>query len=52
MSHFDQGVYAYGRDVAREDCPYPKGSDEREEWQDGWDEARYYAEDAEVSDNV
>lgn len=34
---FDEGLDAYGRDVPREDCPYSEGSDEREEWLEGWD---------------
>jgi ribosome modulation factor len=37
---FGQGIVAYGAATPRDDCPYPVGSDEREVWQDGWDEAK------------
>ena len=37
---FGQGIDAYGAAISRDDCPYPVGSDEREVWQDGWDEAK------------
>jgi ribosome modulation factor len=47
-----EGLDAYGRGVPRSDCPYPQGSDEREIWFNGWDDARYYAEDDEVKDNI
>ena len=33
---FQQGVDAYGAGDSRQDCPYPKGSDEQEVWLDGW----------------
>jgi ribosome modulation factor len=46
-----QGIEAYGA-VARDDCPYPAGSDEREVWQDGWDEAKSIFEDEETRDNI
>lgn len=49
---FDEGMDAYGRGISREDCPYPKGSDQHEEWQEGWDEAKHYDTDEEVKDNI
>jgi ribosome modulation factor len=36
---FAEGMDAFGRGVQREECPYPAGSDERELWLDGWNEA-------------
>ena len=35
---FDEGLDAFGRGVPRKDCPYPIGSDEREDWEEGWDQ--------------
>lgn len=49
---FDEGMDAYGRGIQRSECPYPEGSDEREEWQDGWDEQKHYDTDEEVKDNL
>jgi ribosome modulation factor len=42
---FQQGVEAYGAGIARDNCPYPPGTEEREVWQDGWDEAKSTSED-------
>jgi ribosome modulation factor len=49
---FAQGLDAYGADIQRDDCPYAAGSDEREFWQDGWDEAKSLFENEETRDNV
>jgi ribosome modulation factor len=49
---FGQGIDAYGAAISRENCPYPAGSDEREVWQDGWDEAKSLFEDKETRNNV
>ena len=49
---FSAGADAYGQGIARDDCPHPADSDEREVWQDGWDEAKSAFEDEETKDNV
>jgi ribosome modulation factor len=49
---FEEGCDAYGRGLARDECPYEERSDEHESWRDGWDEAKHYGEDEEVIDNV
>ena len=36
---FAEGMNAFGRGVRPEECPYPDGSDERELWLEGWNEA-------------
>jgi ribosome modulation factor len=36
---FAEGMDAFGRGVQLEECPYPAGSEERELWLDGWNEA-------------
>ena len=35
----DEGTASFLRGLPREDCPYPPGSEEREEWLSGWDQA-------------
>ncbi len=35
----DEGAASFLRGLPREDCPYPPGADEREEWLAGWDRA-------------
>jgi ribosome modulation factor len=52
QEYFQEGVAAYDGGEPRSACPHPSGSDACEEWQNGWDEARHYAEDEEVRDNV
>jgi len=42
---FNEGFEAYGRNEPRESCPYPEGSDERKNWEEGWDEAKSLDED-------
>ena len=37
---YDEGRDAFGRGVAREDCPYPTETRDREGWIEGWDEAQ------------
>jgi ribosome modulation factor len=49
---FEHGIDAYGADTPRDDCPYPAGSDEREVWLGGWDEAKSIFDDEETSDNI
>jgi ribosome modulation factor len=49
---FDEGMDAFGRGIERSACPYPEESDEREIWLEGWDDAKHYAEDDEVRDNI
>ena len=44
---FEEGLEAFGRGVARSDCPYPEGNDERERWLDGWDEGADLDEEGE-----
>jgi ribosome modulation factor len=39
MNVSDEGTASYLRGLPREDCPYPPGSDECEEWLSGWDKA-------------
>jgi ribosome modulation factor len=39
MNVSDEGAASYSRGLPREDCPYPPGSDERDAWLNGWDEA-------------
>jgi len=35
----DEGSASFSRGLPREDCPYPPGSEDREEWLSGWDKA-------------
>ncbi len=35
---FSEGGDSYRRGLPREDCPYPPGSTERDEWLNGWDQ--------------
>ncbi len=49
---FDDGVDAYGRGELRENCPYADDTDERQEWLDGWDEAKSLDGDDEIADNI
>lgn len=49
---FENGIDAYGADTPRDDCPYPAGSDEREFWLGGWDEAKNIFDEEETSDNI
>ena len=37
---FIEGMDAFGRGVPCEACPYRDGSDERELWLSGWEEAK------------
>lgn len=48
MTPFEKGVQAYGTDRTN---PYDEGTDEHEEWQDGWNEAAA-TQDPEVVDNL
>jgi len=34
-----EGAASYLHGLPRKDCPYPPGSDEREPWLEGWDQA-------------
>jgi ribosome modulation factor len=34
-----EGADSFMRDIPRENCPYPPGSDDREDWLRGWDQA-------------
>jgi ribosome modulation factor len=34
-----EGADSYLRGLPREDCPYPPGSAEREDWIEGWNQA-------------
>jgi ribosome modulation factor len=49
---FKEGLDAYGGGFSRKENPHPEGSDEREEWFEGWDQAEHYATDEEVTDNL
>ena len=49
---YNEGLDAFARGVPRSDCPYPQGSDEREIWLGGWDDAKYYAEDDDVKGSI
>ena len=40
ISPFDEGLDAKLLGKPRESCPYPEGSQEREDWLDGWDSGR------------
>ena len=42
---FIEGMDAFERSVPLEACPYPDGSDARELWLLGWDEAKRLNED-------
>lgn len=46
---FDEGMDAFGRGIERSECPYPENSDEREEWLEGWDQAKHHAQQGTVS---
>ena len=35
----DEGRISFDRGLPRDDCPYPPGSEDREEWLLGWDRA-------------
>jgi ribosome modulation factor len=35
----DEGADSFLHGLPREDCPYPPGADEREEWLAGWEKA-------------
>ena len=48
---FKEGSAAYGAGIAKDNCPYPAGSDEQEAWQEGWDEALGCDADEGVIDN-
>ncbi|HEX3348008.1 MAG TPA: Rmf/CrpP family protein [Acetobacteraceae bacterium] len=37
-SVYDEGVDSFRQGVPRDDCPYPPGAGEREDWLRGWDE--------------
>ncbi len=49
---FLEGLDAFGRGVARQDCPYPPGSEEAEEWEEGWDEGNRLDEEGEPKDDA
>ena len=40
ISPFDEGLDAKLLGKPRESCPYPEGSEEREDWLEGWDSGR------------
>jgi len=46
---FDEGMDAFVRGIERYACPYPENSNEREEWLDSWDQAKYRAEEGTIS---
>jgi ribosome modulation factor len=35
----DEGTASFLQGLPREDCPYPPGSEDRDEWLSGWDQA-------------
>ena len=39
-SAFEEGIDAFERGKAREDCPYAGEDDRRRLWIEGWDEAK------------
>jgi len=39
-SAFEEGIDAFERGKAREDCPYAGEDDRRKPWIEGWDEAK------------
>ncbi len=49
---FLEGLDAFGRGVARQDCPYPAGSEEAEEWEEGWDQGNKLDEEGEPKDGA
>ena len=49
---FIEGMDAFKRDVPEDACPYPEGSDERELWLTGWEEAKRQNEDGGPNDNL
>lgn len=49
---FLEGLDAFGRGVPRQDCPYPAGSEEAEEWEEGWDEGNALDEEGESKDDA
>jgi ribosome modulation factor len=49
---FLEGMDAFGRGVPLAACPYPDGSDERELWLTGWDEAKRLNEDGNTNDDL
>jgi ribosome modulation factor len=49
---FDEGLDAFGRGLKRSDCPYPEGSDEREEWEEGWDQGNDLNEEGEPREDI
>jgi ribosome modulation factor len=46
LSPFDEGLESFEFGMARDDCPYPAGSPECEEWLEGWSEGKVRSEDA------
>jgi len=46
---FDEGMDAFVRGIERSACPYPENSDKREEWLEGWDQAKHHAEEGTIS---
>ena len=49
---FLEGMDAFGRGVPLAACPYPDGSDERELWLTGWDEAKRMNEDGDTNNDL
>jgi ribosome modulation factor len=47
---FLEGMDAFGRGVPLDACPYSDGTDERELWVSGWDEAKRMNEDRDAPD--
>lgn len=39
-SAFEEGIDAFERGKAREDCPYAADDDRRKLWMEGWDKAK------------
>ncbi|QGM97352.1 ribosome modulation factor [Methylocystis parvus] len=39
-SAFEEGIDAFERGKARDDCPYPVADDRRKLWIEGWDKAK------------
>ena len=37
---FTEGRDAFVFETLRRECPYPESSDEREDWEEGWDDAK------------
>ena len=49
---FLEGMDAFGGGVPLAACPYPDGSDERELWLTGWDEAKRMNEDGDTNNDL